>query len=95
MEPTIEELYFMLNNIGDFISYGLFGIWKYEIEDKIKILSPFFIDIINKKRKVRYYNNEEFVLDIDKIIKNEIKIKIRLEKLNIINGEAIEYQNTI
>jgi hypothetical protein len=85
MEPTIEELYFMLNNIGDFISYGLFGIWKYEIEDKIKILSPFFIDIINKKRKVRYYNNEEFVLDIDKIIKNEIKIKIRLEKINIIN----------
>lgn len=85
MKPTIEDLYFMLNNIGDFIAYGLFGIWKYEIEDKIKILSPFFIDIINKKRKVRYYNNEEFVLDIDKIIKNEIKIKIRLEKLNIIN----------
>lgn len=84
MEPTIEDLYFMLNNIGDFIAYG-FGIWKYEIEDKTKILSPFFIDIINKKRKVRYYNNEEFVLDVDKIIKNEIKIKIRLEKLNIIN----------
>jgi hypothetical protein len=88
MEPTIEDLYFMLNNIGDFIAYGLFGICKYEIEDKIKILSPFLIDIINKKRKVRYYNNEEFFLDIDKIIKNEIKIKIikiRLEKLNIIN----------